>query len=360
MSKRLVSLTFVALLGAFAPLARAQQDTIVMKDGKERKTKILSEDYDSVKFSLEGGTQDLRWKQIDSIRYSGAEGYDKAVTTYTSGKTADAIPLLEALAADTKQRNVLRQGTLYYLGLAYKKQGDTDKSIATFEQLLTDFPKSRYLTTAAMSLLAAYREKGNAAGAAKSIDAALTQVKSGSDAGLDAEINLLKANLALAQGKLTDAERTFSSAASASGAAPSVVAEAKLGMARVAQANKQTSDAENKYREIVKGDASNVVLAAAWNGLGDIALEAAMGARDRDGLRVALFAYMRGAVLYTPGRDDPTEEHERALAGSSKAFKAMGELEGNAERKKQALDRAKERLAYLQQKYPRSRFLKPN
>lgn len=350
---------FVVVLFALGGVLGAQQDTIVLKDGKERKTKILSEDYDSVKFALEGGTQDLRWKQIDSIRYSGAESYYKAVETLTGGKLVDSLPLLEALAADTKLRNVLRQGVLFHLGNAYGKQGDVDKSIATHEQLLADFPKSRYLTSVGANLLAAYRAKGDAAGAAKSIDAALAASKSASgDAALDADLNVLRGMVLLEQKKYADAERSFSSAASAAGASPNTIASAKLGLARAAADNGQKSEAEKRFREIVVSDASNTVLGAAWNGLADLAFEQAIAARDRDGLRVALFAYMRAMVQYPPDRDSATEEHERAIAGAAKTFEAMGQLEGNADRKKLSAGRGKERWDYLANKYPRSRFNK--
>jgi hypothetical protein len=43
---------------------------------------------------------------------------------------------------------------------------------------------------------------------------------------------------------------------------------------------------------------------------------------------VALLSYLRGVVLYVPAQGEVTDEYERALAGSARAFKAIGELEG--------------------------------
>jgi hypothetical protein len=104
-------------------------------------------------------------------------------------------------------------------------------------------------------------------------------------------------------------------------------------------------------------EAPSDVLAGAWNGLGDLALAEATQKRDQDGLRYALFAYLRGAVLYVPERGGTTEEHERARAGAAKAFRSLGELETDATRKKLYLGRAQQLVEQLKNDYPRSRFI---
>src|SRR5262245_31854347 len=123
--------------------AHAQQDKIVSKDGKERSAKILSEDYDGLKLSIEGGSTTLPWKDVDKVRYGNAAKYHEAVDVLGTDGETKALPLLEALAADEKMRPVLRHGVLYHLGMAQKRLGNGDAAIATLESLLKEFPKSR-------------------------------------------------------------------------------------------------------------------------------------------------------------------------------------------------------------------------
>src|SRR5688572_4428667 len=327
MNRNRLASTVLALC-VLAASALAQQDKIVSKDGKERTAKIASEDYDGLKLDVGGGSITMPWKDVDSIRYGNAARYHEAVDAFASASPSATQPLLEALVADDKLRPVLRHGALFHLGLTYKRLGEDDKAIATLEQVLRDFPKSRYLIQIGGSLLSLYAAKGDAGGAAKALDATL---KSASGAQFD----FLKGRLAEEQKKYADAERIFQSVLTGAGADTDLQLAAKLALARCAQRAERVKDAEDKYREIVKLDAPNDVLAGAWNGLGDLAL--ARGTKDRQAeeLRYALFAYLRGKVLYVPERGGTTEEHERALAGSAKAFKAVGELENDAAKKKQ-------------------------
>jgi len=138
---------------------------------------------------------------------------------------------------------------------------------------------------------------------------------------------------------------------------PELVMEAKLALARCAQLADRGNDAQTKYREIVAADAPNDVLAGAWNGLGDLALKDGIAKKDADGLKYALFAYLRGVVLYVPERGGTTDEYERALAGAYRAFRACGELESDAAKKKLFLNRAQLRLEQLKADYPRSRYI---
>jgi tetratricopeptide (TPR) repeat protein len=355
---RVLCASVAVLLGAAGSL-HAQQDTIVMKDGKERSAKIISEDFDGLRFSVDGGSTSIQWKQIDSIRYSNAGKYDKAIQTFSLGKMSDAVAQLEQLAADTKMRAVLRHGTLYYLGLAYQRVGQTDKAITTYEELLKTFPKTRYILSVGNNLLAAYVKKGDLSGASRALEQSLSGAQSGgADPGLSAGFDLLRARILEEQKKYSEAQTIYERTSTASGADPEVIVSAKLGVARCADRAGQKSEAERRYRELVAQDAPNEVLASVWNGLGDIALEQGTTKRDSDMLRDALFAYLRGVVLYVPGRDGLSDEYERALAGATRAFRAIGELETDADRKKLFLDRARSLKEQLTSGFPESRFLK--
>src|SRR4029453_8592289 len=146
-------------------------------------------------------------------------------------------------------------------------------------------------------------------------------------------------------------------AAGAAGADPALVLAAKVALARCAQRAGRTNDAQTQYREIVKLEAPNDVLAGAWNGLGEIALAEGSSKRSQDDLRYALFAFLRGVVQYVPERGGSTEEYERALAGASKAFKALGEVYTDANKKKQFQARSAQCSEQLQSEFPRSRWI---
>src|SRR5262245_62173348 len=292
----------------------------------------------------------MPWKDVDSIRYGNAAKYQEAIDSFNSASPSHALPALEALAADDKLRPVLRHGVLFNLGITYKRLGNDDKAVATFEQVLKDFPKSRYLLQIGANLLSLYAAKGDAAGAAKALDPTLK-------GATGAQFDFLRGRLLEEQKKYPDAERTFQGVVNAGGGDTDVQLAAKLAIARCAQKAERVKDAEDKYREIVKADAPNEVLAGAWNGLGELALARGTKSRDPEELRYALFAFLRGVVQYVPERGGTTDEYEHALAGSAKAFKALGELESDAAKKKQFLSRAQQRLDQLRQDYPRSRFL---
>jgi tetratricopeptide (TPR) repeat protein len=327
----------------------AQQDKIVSKDGKEKTAKIASEDYDGLKLSVEGGSTTMPWKDVDSIRYGNAGKYQEALDSFASASPSQTLPLLEALAADDKLRPVLRHGVLYHLGLTYRRVGNTDKGVAALEQVLKDFPKTRYLLPIGANLLSLYAIKGDAGGAAKALEPTLK-------GATGAPFDFLRGRLLEEQKKYPEAERAFQAVVTGAGADVDLALTAKLALARCAQRAGRTKEAQDKYREIVAKDAPNEVLAGAWNGLGEAALAEGTSKRAADELRYALFAYLRGVVLYVPERGGTTDEYERALAGAARAFRAVGELENDATRKKLFLARAQQRQQQLEEQFPQSRY----
>jgi tetratricopeptide (TPR) repeat protein len=344
---RLIAPTLALL--ALAASAHAQQDKIVQKDGKERTARIQSEDFDGLKLSVEGGTITMPWKEVDSIRYGNPGKFQEAIDTFNSAGPGPALAQLEPLAADDKLRPVLRHNVLYHLGLTYKRVGNDEKAVATLEQVLKDFPKSRYLLQIGANLLSLYAAKGDAAGAAKALEPTLR-------GATGVQFDFLRARLLEEQRKYPDAERAYQSVVTAAGGDTDLQLAARLAIARCAQRAERVKEAEDKYREIVKLDGPNDVLAGAWNGLGELALARGTKERAPEELRYALFAFLRGVVLYVPERGGTTDEHERALAGAAKAFQAVGELENDATKKKQFLARAQQRREQLNTDFPRSRY----
>jgi len=348
----------ITLCAAFlAGSSSAQQAKILLKNGKEKTVMIKEETYRGVEGTAGGASSLTPWPEIDSIRYVGGEDYHAAVESFQAGKLAEAQPRFEALLADDKIRPPIKQGTLYHLALLAERQGKPEDAIARYESLLEEFPKSRYLLPAGTNLLSIALAKGDLAGVSRSLEPSLATAR---DAGakLQAGIGLLRGRILEEQKQFEEAEQVFESSATSPDADPDTIAAAKLGLARCAQKRGAGAEAEKRYRELCTLDASNVVLAGAWNGIGDLSFEQGSAKRDPDALRLSVLAYLRGVVLYVPGREDPSEEYERALAGSSKAFRAIGELDGNAERKKKSLERAKQCRDQLASSHPSSRYLK--
>jgi tetratricopeptide (TPR) repeat protein len=58
------------------------------------------------------------------------------------GEHAEAIGIFKMIAADDNQ--AMKNDALFNLAWLYAETGETEKSTATFEQLLSEFPDSRY------------------------------------------------------------------------------------------------------------------------------------------------------------------------------------------------------------------------
>lgn len=356
-----VGVALTALLAlALGAATSAQNDRVILKNGKDKQVRIKTEDLDGVWYSAPGGAGNtvIKWNEIDSIQYSGADAYNKALETLATGRIADAAGQLETLAGDAELRPVLKQSVLFHLGVANARLGKADAALARYKELLSGFPKCRYLLPVGASVLSLHLAKNDVNGAATALEPVFASEKdAGADPSVQAGLGVLRGQLFEAQKKLDQAVSAYEGITRTPKAEPDVINAAKLGLARCAQARGNKNDAEQKYREICKLDAPNAVLAGAWNGLGDLALEAATAGRDPDGLRVALLDYLRGIVLYAPGPGEPSDELERALAGAGRAAKSISELESNAERKQLFQERSRQHLAQLSSQYPGSRYL---
>jgi len=338
-------------------------DTVTLKkDGSNQDVQVTSADYDGLYYAIQKAQSKYKWSEVQNVRFTGAAEFYRAQDALMAGKVADAEAALDKLAADTKLRPVVRQEVLYAQGQVARRLGNNDKAVAAWRELLKSFPKSRYLIATGSNLIELQLSAGDVTGAQKTLDDLGAAAKSaGIDAAAQAGFGLLRARIQFEQKKYADAQSSYSSVAAISGADGDVVRAAKLGVASCLQMQNKPADAERGFRALtLDAEAPNAVLAGAWNGLGDLALDAGTQKRDQDKLRDAVFCYLRGVVLYGPAQEESTDEHERALAGSAAAFQKIGELESDAERKKQNLARAKERLTQLQTQFPSSRWLKPN
>jgi tetratricopeptide (TPR) repeat protein len=330
----------------------------MMKDGNTKTQTVMSEDFDGLRVKVETGSAGLRWKDVLSIKYASADKYNEAIGQFDARKYAAAQPLLETLAADSKLRPVLKHNVLYFLGLTYQRQGNADQAIAKYQELVKTYPKSRYLANVAANLLQIYFARNDLAGAQGVLDTSLAAAQqAGMDTAQQAAFGVLKGKLQEQQKKYSDALTTYDTTAIVANADPDVVAEAKLGGGRAAQALQRTADAERRYNELKTADAPNSVLAGAWNGLGDISLAAAMASKSPEAMQDTVLMYLRGVVYYVPEGDGSTEELERSLCGAANAFKYVSQLDPNAANKKTAAARSKMHADTLKRDFPQSPYI---
>lgn len=353
----IAALAFLGLgLGAMS--ARAQDegdDTIKKKNNTAVTGKIKEETLLGCQVVVSKAEIKIGWAEIKSIDYAGSPEFKRAKGYVDSGSFNDAIPLLEELKKKSDLRAVLKPHVLNLLGASFLRAGDADQAIATYSELFKQYPKCQFLVMGAgENLITAYLAKNKAADA----DAALKLLFEGAKAaGIDTTaLNNLKGRVQEATGDYASAAATYKQVFdSATDAA--VKAQAELGIARCLFRQKKTAEAEAKYRSMVSRDVPPLVLAGAWNGLGDIMYEAAYAKKDADLFTNALYAFLRGCVLYTPASGESTSEYEHAIRGAHDCFKALSEIETNADRKKANANRAKERLEYLQTKFPGSPYI---
>lgn len=353
----IAALAFLGLgFGALA--ARAQDegdDTIKKKDNTTQVGKIESEDLNGCNVIVSKAKIAIGWKLIKSIDYGGSPEFKRARGYADTGSFNDAIPLLEDLRKKGDLRGVLKPHVLNLLGASLLRAGDADQSITVYEELFKQYPKCQFLVMGGgENLINAYLAKNKATEA----DGALKRLFDGAkSAGIDTTpLNVLKGQVQEATGDFASAAATYKQVFDSS-QDPAVKAQAELGIARCLFRQKKTAEAEAKYRGMVSRDAPPLVLAGAWNGLGDIMFETGLAKKDGDAITDALYAFLRGCVLYTPVSGEPTGEYEHALRGAHDCFKALSELETNADRKKVNANRARERLEYLQTKFPGSPYI---
>jgi outer membrane protein assembly factor BamD (BamD/ComL family) len=339
----------------------ATKDNVPLKDGKTESGKIKSEDYGGLVIDNRGD-KTLLWPDIraEGITYAGALAYQSAKEKFDAGNLDEALSAFDELKGDKKLRPVLMQHTLYFDAFIKQRQGKYDEALAGYKDLLTAFPKSRYLLDVGEHMVQAYIAKKDVAGAAKALDQlsgdALT---AGIEPGFSSAVNVLKGRVLEEQKKWSEAQAAYAIAEKAAGVSPTVVAQAVLGQARCAVALGKKSDAETMYRKIVSQDGPSVVMSGAWNGLGDLIIEDTLKAPKADPEKIldGLYCYLRGVVQYSPLPGEPTNEYERALAGAAKAFDYLAQLEAKPENKQVYKQRSLERTAQLRKEFPNSPYL---
>jgi tetratricopeptide (TPR) repeat protein len=343
----------------------ANRDVVQLKSGATELGKIKSEDFSGIDIDpVKGEAKRIAWGDVapNGVTYGTPAEWLSIQDLLNANKFEEALPQLDELKADAKLRAPVKQNVLYYIGVAKQRLGKQDEALAAYKELLAGFPKSRYLMEVGEATVAIHTAKKDLAGAVKALEQISNDATTaGVDASFATAVNVLKGRVFEEQKDYPKAKAAYGVASKASGIPLNVQLQAELGEARTSVALNQKPDAEAAYRKILTRDGPNPIMAGAWNGLGDLALErgkAANGGKgDPEQILDALYMYLRGVAQYPALPGQPTQEYERALAGAATSFKYLSELEKVADRKKQYQERSQQRAQQLRKEFPNSIYL---
>ena len=335
-------------------------DTVFLKDGSTETGTVSDEIYAGLVLQPEkGGKKTIPWDKVQSVEYADAPpDLGNGLAALNADQYEDALARFQALlAGDEKPRPMIQQQALFFAAYAQQRAGQLDQAIAGYQELLKAFPQSRFLRSVGDGFLSLYTQKGDLAGAKTALDALEAGTK---DQSFAAELAILRGILLLAEKMPAEARAQFEAAEKATNAPASVQLEARLWRARTLVSEGKRAEAEPIFSELKGTAAAARVQSGAWNGLGELWAEDGRSKRDGDRILDGLYAYLRTVVQYEPLLGEPTDEYERALAGSATCFKYISELEQNNERKKLYAQRSRERLDQLQKEFPGSAYLQNN
>jgi len=345
-----------------AALPAAAQDMVTLKDGKTESGRVKSADYDGLVVESKGSAKTLEWGTIASIEYKDRpEEYDGGKESYAAGKWDEALAAFDKLKSDAKLRAPIRQEAFYLAARCQLGKANWDAAITALDATRKEFPKSRYLMEIGEGYVMAFTAKKDFVGAQKALDTMSNDaVAAGVPGGFSATISMLSGRLLEDQGKIPEAAAKYGVAEKASGVSLVVQQEARLGQARCLSKQNKHTEAEAMFRKLTGEDASNAVLAGAWNGIGDLWRGDAKAsgkseAEQAEKLLDAAFAYMRGVVQYGPGPGESMREYRRSLEGAMVCYQNLQQIEKNAEKKQAYLRRYQERKAALDQEFPAGR-----
>jgi TolA-binding protein len=333
---------FLVALGSVVCVS-ASADEIRFVDGTTQKDCTVTEEtFNTVVFTIKAGDSDI--KQQRPAREVSSITYSKQPANLTQGKAllgnGDYDGALSALTAAQKEGPAWsKQHAFFYAAECQLAKGDGDAAVKTYENLLTQFPNTRFRAEARLGQVRGLVMKKDLAGARTALTAAEGEIKEKQLGPIfEMKAQLEGARLAAAANGWKGALEKFGKVATGAASFPDVVAEAKVGMAQGLAETGDHGRAASELRPVLVADTLPDHLAAkAYLILGDCHKKAS---KPRD----AALAYLRVVVLYggMPG------EAPRAYWEAAKLIKGLPELGGDK--------RAADLMDELKQRYPRSEW----
>jgi len=357
----LILLPFLVVLTALGSFAAAQ-DTVRLRNGTVESGRVEAENYDALQFKAKKGKEErvlkLAWNDVTELTYGSAPDYHQAVSQLSTGNVGAALPRLQGLVAGTTLRKEMRPAAMYQLASGQMRAGQYAEAAATLLELVKTNAKSRYLLPATRALVECHLALGNVEAGGEAIEAAFAAAtEAGVDANQATAFDYFRGLLLEAKKDYAAAKARYQTATRSDNGAIPIGLMARLGLARCDRAAGHVDEARTAFRSIIDQGQGNEVLAGAWNGLGDIALQDGIKARSAEKVTDALFMHLRGVVVHAPAPGEGTAEYEHALAGAAEAFRQLGELETDEALKKQQALRSRQRLDQLRKEFPHSSYL---
>jgi TolA-binding protein len=343
---------------AHAQADKVVVDTVETTTGQATTGKVLSEDYDGLELQIKPGSKKkIEWKDVTNVQYGGAAEFTELVGKLGATPVAEALDAFGRFKADAKLRPVIKQQVLFRIATLQAKAGDFDAAAAAWLELATAFPGGRYLDQAARGAVDAQLAKGAPAEAAKALEAVAAAAKPGNPGPrFDTMVAVLRARLLEAQGNVAGAKAAYEAAEASGTLSGEQAAFAGLGIARCLRQANDLSGAEARFRKLVdSADSPRLVLAGAWNGLGELLLEQGRKKRDTEVLTLALYDYLRGVVVYLPLDGESTAEHQAALAGAALCCESIAQIDANPTVKQAYSQRASELREKSKKLYPNAK-----
>jgi tetratricopeptide (TPR) repeat protein len=316
-----------ALVGLSVAGAGLSQDTINLKDGSSKQGTIQEADYRGLKVSVTGGggTTTIKTDDITGITLGNPPKEFKAgEDDLLRGRQDDAIPNLQAVIENKKNRSIFRQDAYIKLAEAYVRSDKADEAIKTLKALIEEFPQTRHLEQAQGMVIMILARTGKAQDAASFAEAEEGRVsKLEQSSGLVERLKLSKARAYLAAGDPKKAKADASTLAS--GTTPAAGA-AKVLLAEISLAEKNVDEAKKLFTDALKVVSARSDRASAFNGLGAILLEQGKNDKKPDLIREANLLFLRTALVLAPEPGESTEAHETGLFNAGVSFQYLAEL----------------------------------
>lgn len=317
-------LFLTALLGFFAATGIATADQIVLKGGRSiDDVDVVEETYEAVSYKIHGSSQAEPASNVLDVVYARRPiGFDDAKQAYRQGRWSkcfeNAKDLLKAREA------WVRQYATFYAAEARRNLGDGPGAEELYEQLVAEFPKTRFYAQARIGQGLVRLDRRDFAGAQKAFEqlASEARAKKLDDEVVDDAEFRLAATLE-AQGKLEEALKRYDALVARTGTKGgrtggramtaalrlrAVTDPSKAGM--VLAGLQSALDGWYALRPDAQGERTEE-LASIWNAFGDV--HAAKGDHQ-----AALLAYLR--VVTNPDLGNVASERAKALYGAAQSF----------------------------------------
>lgn len=344
------------------PPAVKPQDTVVLTDGREKTGLVVKETFREISLQdPKGAVENIPIANVRSVRFADSPVFIGAGDSACGrGDYKRALEIYKAALAEIeakKIRPVFRQYALYGVARALSGLGQNDDAAKAFNDLLSKEPETKFLREAHHGLIAALRAKADLAGASAAVKRAAEDAKS---KGLGEEFTILielqKVGLLEDDKKWVEAYSEYSGLLRRAEKFPNLVSLARLGMGRSILNNKEVERARKYFLDLSRSASTSLLLAGAYNGLGDCAYKTAEGSKKVDDYREALLMYTKASVLGFPAPGELTAEHERAIFMTGCCNQILAGLSSEEAARQFFLRAAEQAFRELLAEYPSSRY----